>query len=283
MMETPKVPPVERMGALLRNGGVKIVDLSMVVKDDPSPLMRVKVTNLGHRHGALEHQRALGVDPDDWPWPGYSFGDDYLELTSHAGTHMDAPIHYGPWTIPDKKEPMRIDEWPLEWCIGDGVVLDIRAIPQGHEVTVDEIRGQLDSIGYTLKAFDIVLVMTGNDKYWGTPEYLDRGGHLGREALKWILERGVKVCGTDSWSFDRPGKQWAGDYLKNGRDSRYLWPCHVLGLEMPYAQIEKMVNLDLLPRFGFTVIALPIKIYRGSAGFVRAVALVPDGRGGSAG
>ena len=51
--------------------------------------------------------------------------------------------------------------------------------------------------------------------------------------------------------------------------------CHVLGLEMPYAQIEKMANLDLLPPHGFTVIAMPIKIYRGSAGFVRAVALVP--------
>ena len=33
---------------------------------------------------------------------------------------------------------------------------------------------------------------------------------------------------------------------------------------------------DLLPPFGFTVIALPIKIHRGSAGFVRAVALVPS-------
>jgi kynurenine formamidase len=45
---------------------------------------------------------------------------------------------------------------------------------------------------------------------------------------------------------------------------------------MPYAQIEKMCNLDLLPPFGFTVIALPIKVHRGSAGFVRAVALVRD-------
>jgi len=254
----------------------KLIDLSITLKDDPSPFIPVKVTNIDHRTGALEHQRLLGVDPEDWPWPGESFGDDLIEATSHSGTHMDAPIHFGPWTIPDKEEPLTIDEWPLESCIGDGFVLDIRDIPQGHEVSAKEVQDQLRETGYELKPGDIFLVMTGNDKYWGSEEYLSRGGHIGREALKWVLEQGVKTVGTDSWSFDRAGKQWAGDYLANDRDKSYLWPCHLLGLEMPYAHIEKMANLDQLPRFGFTLIALPIKVYRGSAGFVRAVALVSE-------
>jgi kynurenine formamidase len=265
-----------REGPDPRNGqGFKVVDLSITLKDDPSPFIPVKVTNLDHHAGALEHQRLLGVDPEDWPWPGNSFGDDLVEATTHAGTHMDAPIHFGPWTIPDKQEPVRIDAWPIEWCIGDGVVLDIRHIQQGHEVSAEEVRQQLGEMEYELKPLDIVLVMTGAAELWGTDEYLSHGGHLGREALKWILEQGVKVVGTDSWSFDRPGKQWAADYLANGRDSKYLWPCHVLGLEMPYAHIEKMTNLDQLPRHGFTVIALPIKVAGGSAGWVRAVGLVP--------
>ena len=267
--------PVLRAGRSPNGGqGFKVVDLSITLKDDPSPFIPVKVTNLDHAAGALEHQRILGVDPQDWPWPGYSFGDDLVEASTHAGTHMDAPIHFGPWTIPDKKQPLSIDQWPLEWCLGDGVVLDISGIPQAHEVTAAEVQEQLREIGYELKPLDIVLVMTGNDKYWGTPEYIDRGGHLGREALKWILEQGVKVVGTDAWSFDRPGKQWAADYMANDRDPKYLWPCHVLGLEMPYAHIEKMANLDLLPRHSFTVIALPIKVHGGSGGFVRAAALV---------
>lgn len=254
----------------------KVIDLSITLKDDPSPFIPVKVTNLDHHSGALEHQRLLGVDPEDWPWPGNSFGDDLVEATTHAGTHMDAPIHFGPWTIPDKQEPVRIDAWPIEWCIGDGVVLDIRDIPQGHEVSADEVRQQLADIEYELKPLDIVLVMTGADKLWGTDEYLNHGGHLGREALKWILEQGVKVVGTDSWSFDRPGKQWAADYLAHDRDPTYLWPCHVLGLEMPYAHIEKMTNLEQLPRHSFTLIALPIKVASGSGGWVRAVGLVSE-------
>ncbi|MEA2367118.1 MAG: hypothetical protein QOI32_2630 [Thermoleophilaceae bacterium] len=268
--------PAARTGPDPRGGGYRLVDLSITLKDDPSPLIPVKVTNLDHESGALEHQKILGVHPEDWPFPGRSFGDDLIESTTHAGTHMDAQIHFGPLTIPDEKEPLTIDEWPIEHCMGDGFVLDIRDIPQGHEVSAEEVQQQLEEVGYTLKPGDIFLVMTGNDKYWESEEYLGRGGHIGREALKWVLEQGVKTVGTDSWSFDRPGSQWAKDYLENDRDPKYLWPCHVLGLEMPYAHIEKMANLDQLPRHGFTLIAFPIKVYRGSAGFVRAVALVND-------
>lgn len=254
----------------------RVLDLSMVTDSDPSPMMNVTVTNLDHENGAAEDQKHWDIDPEDWPFPGNAYADDFVEMTTHAGTHMDAPWHFGPLTLPDKQPTRAIDEWPLEWCMGDGVVLDIREIPQAYEVTAQDVQSMLSKMDYTLKAGDIVLVMTGNDKYWGTEEYMDRGGHLGRESLKWILEQGVKVVGTDSWSFDRPYSQWTADYHKNGRDPKYLWPCHLLGLEMEYAHIEKMTNLDQLPPHGFTLIAFPIKIAHGSAGFVRAVALLDD-------
>jgi kynurenine formamidase len=254
----------------------RVIDLSMVTANDPSPFMQVKVTNLAHELGVVVHQEHFQIDPAHWPFPGKSFADDFVEMTTHAGTHMDAPYHYGPFTIPDGKVPKTIDEWPLEWCMGDGVVLDIRNISEGHEVSRGEVEALFRTMGYTLKSRDIVLVMTGNDKYWDSPNYLTRGGHLGREALKWILEHDIKLVGTDSFAFERSPSQWATDYHKHGQDPRFLWPCHLLGLEIEYAQIEKMTNLDLLPPFGFRVIALPIKIFRGSAGFVRAVALVDD-------
>lgn len=254
----------------------RIIDLSMVTESDPSPMMNVKVSHLDHKHGAREDQKHWDINPNDWPFPGHAYADDFVEMTTHAGTHMDAPYHYGPYTLPDKRVPKSIDQWPLEWCMGEGVVLNISDIPSGYEVTVQDVKNMLKEMDYELRPRDIVLVSTGNDKYWGTPEYMDRGGHLGREALKWILGRGIKVVGTDSWSFDRPYSFWAADYHKHGRDPSYLWPCHLLGLEMEYAHIEKMTNLDTLPPHGFTVIAFPIKISKGSAGFVRAVAIVDD-------
>jgi kynurenine formamidase len=194
--------------------------------------MNVKITHLSHAEGALEDQKYYDIDPNDWPFPGNAYADDFVEMTTHAGTHMDAPWHMGP-QMKDGSKPLTIDEWPLEHCMGPGVVLDISNIPQGHEVSREE-------------------------------------------ALKWILEQGVKVVGTDSWSFDRPYSQWAKDYHDHGRDPKYLWPCHLLGLELPYAHIEKMANLDQLPPHGFTVIAFPVKISQGTAGFCRAVALLDD-------
>jgi kynurenine formamidase len=265
---------------LANRDSFEIIDLSITLDTDPSPLVEVKVTNIDHHDGALQNQRERDIDPDDWAWPGYAHGDDMIEASSHGGSHMDAPIHYGPWTIPDKEKPLTIDQWPLDWCMGDGVVLDIRDLPTGYELSAAEVQERLGKIGYELKPLDIFLTMTGNDKVWDQPEeYMTRGGHLGRESLKWVLEQGVKVVGTDSWSFDRPGASWVKDYLEHDRDPTYVWPCHQLGLEMPYAHMEKLCNLDALPQYGFTFIGLPIKVRDGSAGYIRAVGLVPNGKG----
>jgi len=252
----------------------KIIDLSMVTASDPSPLMNVKITNIPHSFGAKEDQKYFDIDPQDWPFPGQAWADDFVEMTTHAGTHLDAPWHMGPEV--EGKKPKTIDEWPLEWCFGPGVVIDIRDLPDCYQLSADELKERMEKINYTLKPGDIFLAMTGNDKYWGTPEYSDRGGHLSAEALKWVLDQGIKTVGTDSWSFDVPYSCWSKDYKDHGRDPKYLWPCHLLGIKKEYAHYEKLTNLDLLPPFGFTFYGFPIKFEKGSAGFVRAVAFVEE-------
>lgn len=55
-----------------------------------------------------------------------------------------------------------------------------------------------------------------------------------------------------------------------------FWESHCYGLEQSYAQIKKLCHLEDLPiDFGFTVIALPYKMAGASAGWTRAIALVP--------
>ena len=62
MASTEEPRRVEKHGPDPRAPGrYKMVDLSIALKDDPSPLIPVKVTNLDHKSGALEHQRALAV------------------------------------------------------------------------------------------------------------------------------------------------------------------------------------------------------------------------------
>jgi kynurenine formamidase len=252
----------------------KIIDLSMVTATDPSPLMNVKITNLPHENGAREDQKYYGIDPKDWPTPGQAWADDFLEMTTHAGTHLDSPWHMGP--LCEGKTAKTIEDWPLEWCFGDGMVVDIRDLADGQQLLADELKERLHKIGYTLKPLDIFLTMTGNDKLWGQPGYADHGGHLAPEALEWVLDQGVKTVGTDSWSFDIGYSHWSKQYKEAGNDPKYLWPCHLVGRRREYAHYEKLANLDLLPPFGFKFFGFPIKFYHGSAGFVRAVAFVEE-------
>ena len=53
-----------------------------------------------------------------------------------------------------------------------------------------------------------------------------------------------------------------------------LWAAHQV--DLPYCQIERLMNLGALPPFGFKVACFPLKIQGGSAGPTRAVALLDD-------
>ncbi len=56
-----------------------------------------------------------------------------------------------------------------------------------------------------------------------------------------------------------------------------FWESHLLGREKEYCQIERLANLETLPRpTGFTVSAFPFKLERASAGWARVVAIVEE-------
>jgi kynurenine formamidase len=55
-----------------------------------------------------------------------------------------------------------------------------------------------------------------------------------------------------------------------------FWEAHFLGVEKEYCHMERLANLDQLPRTGFTVCAFPLKVKGGSAGPARVVALVDE-------
>ena len=91
-----------------------------------------------------------------------------------------------------------------------------------------------------------------------------------------MVEQGVKVIGIDAYTLDRPFASMVADYQRTG-DGRYIWPAHFAGLTREYCQIEKLANLDRIPKpHGFYVSCLPVKIAAASAGWCRAVALIPQ-------
>ena len=112
------------------------------------------------------------------------------------------------------------------------------------------------------------------DKRLGSQDYFAQPG-LGREGALWLVEQGIKVIGIEAYTLDRPFQSMVSDFQRTG-DGRHIWPAHFAGIEREYCQIEKLANLDQIPAAtDFWISCLPVKIKGASAGWCRAVALVP--------
>lgn len=195
-----------------------------------------------------------------------------IQLITHSGTHLDAPYHFASVMDGDKRA-ITIDEVPLHWCFQSGVKLDFRHFPDGYVVRKEDVIKELNRIEHTLKPLDIVLVNTKAGQRYGHNDYLASGCGMGREATLFLLEQGVKITGTDAWSWDAPFIHTKEKYLQTG-DSSLIWEGHKAGREISYCHLEKLHNLEALPPFGFTVACFPVKIKAASAGWVRAVAIL---------
>jgi kynurenine formamidase len=64
---------------------------------------------------------------------GLGWAVEFITLTTHSGTHLDAPYHYHP-TMDQGERALTIDEIPLEWCFNNGVVLDFRHKGDGGNI-----------------------------------------------------------------------------------------------------------------------------------------------------
>ncbi|MGS2777082.1 cyclase family protein [Robertmurraya sp. GLU-23] len=250
----------------------RIVDLSVSIEEDLKDPLPFSIRYETHEEGAEFGAKLVGVTPEDFP-ERMGLAGEFLSLTSHAGTHVDAPWHY--WPTSEGKPARTIDEMPLEWFFNDGVVLNFTDKPAGYAVTVADLQEKLKEIDYQLKAYDIVMIRCDADKKRYEPSYSEIHVGVTAEATLWLIEQGIKVMGTDGWGWDTPLSIQASDYLNNPRPG-VLWAAHFAGKEKEYCQIEKLANLDQLPSFGFKVSVFPVKIKGASAGWTRAVAIIDE-------
>lgn len=214
-----------------------------------------------------------GAGPDDLP-DGEGWAIERVRLTTHNGTHLDAPYHYSA-TMDGGERALTIDEVPLDWCFGPGVKLDFRHFDDGYVVTPADVDAELARIGHVLEPRDIVLVNTRAGQRYGQDDYVNTGCGVGRAATLHLLRQGVRVTGTDAWSWDAPFVYTAQRYAVD-HDPSVIWEGHRAGREIGYCHIEKLHNLEALPAHGFRVSCFPVKIHRASAGWTRAVAILEE-------
>ncbi|MGC4864907.1 cyclase family protein [Micromonospora sp. DT53] len=259
---------------------MRIIDLSAPVDGaayEPDPIHHEVLTpREGALHMSAEMQEHFGIkfDPDELP-DGEFLSLDRITLTTHTGTHVDAPSHYGSTAAYGNGIPRHIDELPLDWFHRPGVVLDLTEAGVGV-VGAAHLEKEFARIDHVPAPMEIVLLHTGADKRIGTPEYFTTFAGLDGPAVHLLLDLGVRVIGTDAFSLDAPFGDIIERYRRTG-DRSVLWPAHVAGRRREYCQIERLANLGSLPRpTGFTVSCLPVKITGAGAGWARAVALIED-------
>lgn len=202
---------------------------------------------------------------------GYYYSSYSICTPEHGGTHLDAPIHFAAGKL-------TADQLPLSSLTGVAVVVDVstRALTdRDYLISVADIEAWEKEHG-VLPDQTIVLFRTGYGKF-----YPDRGKYFGSPkigleaipelhfpgidpvAAQWLVDkRKVKAVGLDTPSIDF------------GQSKDFKAHQVLMGANRP--AFENVANLDQLPAKGIYVVALPMKIGKGSGGPLRIIAGVME-------
>lgn len=208
---------------------------------------------------------AEGITPG-----GYYYAANNISMAEHGGTHLDAPVHFA-------QGRHTTDQIPLEQLMGPVVVVDVAAKAAANAdylITVGDLEAFEAEHG-RIPDGAIVLFRTG----WGS-RWPDRERYLGTAvsgeqavaqlhfpgldsaAARWLVtRRRIDAVGIDTPSIDY------------GQSSSFY--SHRILFDANIPAFENVAHLDQLPQTGAYLIALPMKIERGSGGPVRIVAVVP--------
>ncbi|TCS93587.1 cyclase family protein [Hazenella coriacea] len=260
---------------MFEQNGVKttLIDLSDKLRNQTSPFEPNphKIKYFDHKESIQVTEKFLGLNESFWP-DGEAWAVEEITLSTHSSTHVDAPYHYGSQS--NGQPAKTIDQIPLRWCYGDGVLLDFTHKHSGEGITDQDLQEELDRIGYELKPYDIVLIHTGASKYFDEPGYDFKHAGLVASATEWLTDQGIKLIGIDAWGLDRPFDVTSQE-AKEGITQ--FWEAHLVGRNKEYCQIEKLCNLEQMPQpFGFKISAFPINIENASAGWSRVVAIFEE-------
>ena len=252
----------------------RIIDLSVFLENDiisDPPGYRPKIEYIDHNSSVPELLEFFpGLEAKDLP-DGEAWAIERVELITHNGTHLDAPFHFAS-TMDGGQRAITIDEVSLDWCFQPGVKLDFRHFADGTVVTAADVEAELKRIGHNLSPLEIVVVNTAAGARYGSDDYVSAGCGMGYEATRYLLDRGVRLTGTDGWSWDAPFVHTLKEYQATG-DASLIWQGHKAGRDIGYCHLEKLHNLEALPATGFTIACFPVKIRAASAGWTRAVAI----------
>ncbi len=225
---------------------MKIIDLSHIIHDDiqiypgdPAPSIK---------RGLTHEKDYCHVD--------------VLTLGSHTGTHIDAPFHFF-------KKGKKIDEFPVQRFVGDGVLIDVSAKSDRTLIEPEDVEAYRTEIADG----DFVIFRTGRDRYFGTPRYYLHP-FLSPQGAQLLVKMGVSLVGIDALNIDPTYYEIteADTSAKNLPDEEeYGYPVHDILLGNDLLIVENLCNLEKIRQIKGIYSFLPLKLKDADGSPIRAI------------
>ena len=192
--------------------------------------------------------------PNLIPWEnikedGYNL--ELLFLSSHTGTHMDAPYHF-------LEKGAKIHEISLKKLVSEAALIQSRK-GSGESITKTDIQ-KFEKKSGKIDGFSSVIFQTGWQRNLQKKYYFTKNPGLSVSAAKYLASKKISLVGIDSPSIDL------------GKDAKFS--VHQIFAKKGILIVENLANLDKIKSSKFHLVVLPLKLKNATGSPVRAIAFV---------
>ena len=192
--------------------------------------------------------------PNFIPWEnvkedGYNL--ELLYLSSHTGTHMDAPHHF-------LEKGVKIHEISLEKLVSEAAL--IKSKKNGGEIITKTDIQKFEKKHGKIEGFSSVIFQTGWQRNLQKKYYFTKNPGLSASAAKYLASKKINLVGIDSPSIDL------------GKDDKFS--VHQIFAKKGILIVENLANLDKIKSAKFHLVVLPLKLKNATGSPVRAIAFV---------
>lgn len=191
----------------------------------------------------VEISQAREIEKDGW-------NATTLNLYSHCGTHMDAPVHFVPGGA-------TLDRQSLDVLVGPAMLVNVSPAKPRELITVEHLGDSAKTIGPGSR----LLFRTDWHQRYGTSEYRDELPRISLELAQWLVEKEVALIGVEPPS------------VADVNNKQELTDVHQTLFNGNIVIVEGLAYLDKITKSKFDFIALPLKISDGDGCPVRAIAV----------
>jgi kynurenine formamidase len=192
--------------------------------------------------------------PSFIPWEnvkedGYNL--ELLFLSTHTGTHMDAPYHF-------LEKGAKIHEISLKKLVSEAVLIKSKK-NDGESITKTDIQ-KFEKKHGKIASFSSVIFYTGWQRNLQKKYYFTKNPGLSVSAAKYLASKKINLVGIDSPSIDL------------GNDSKFS--VHQIFAKKGMLIVENLANLEKIKSPKFHLVVLPLKLKNATGSPVRAIAFV---------